>query len=89
MSHKQPTPAPDPAMRPAPPAGPPSVALPLSSVVWHPTADDPPDDDLVVLMAAADGEVWPGFKLGGQWFDIEATPQPAPRFWAHFPSPPQ
>ena len=62
--------------------------FPVSHVVWTPTADDPPDDDLVVLMVAADGEVWPGFKLGPDWFDIDATPQPAPRFWCHFPSPP-
>lgn len=68
----------------------PIIALPLSSIVWHPTADDPPDDDLVVLMAHVDGDVWPGFKLGNQWFDIDATPQSAvPQWWANFPSPPE
>lgn len=60
-----------------------------ATVVWHPTAADPPADDLVVLTAAEDGEVWPGFKLGDQWYDIDATPQPAPRFWANFPEPPK
>lgn len=43
-----------------------AISLPITSIVWHPTADDPPDDDLVVLTADGDGEVWPGFKLGAE-----------------------
>lgn len=66
-----------------------ALALPLSSIVWHPTAVDPPDDDLVVLMCDADGEVWPGFKLGDQWYDVDATPIASPTHWCHFPEAPQ
>lgn len=65
-----------------------ALSLPITSIVWHPTADDPPDDDLVVLTADGDGEVWPDFKLGDQWFDIDAGPMPAPRYWCHFPEAP-
>lgn len=59
-----------------------------SVVIWR-EVTDPPDDDIVVLMAGADGEVWPGFVLGGQWFDIDATPQEQPTHWAHLPEAPQ
>lgn len=64
------------------------MRYPVATVVWMPAAADPPDDDIVVLLAHADGEVWPGFKLGDDWFDIDATPQAAPRYWANLPEPP-
>lgn len=67
-----------------------AISLPITSIVWHPTADDPPDDDMVVLTADGDGEVWPGFKIGDQWYNIDAMPRPsAPKWWCHFPSPPE
>jgi hypothetical protein len=66
-----------------------AIACPVASVVWHQVPADLPDDDLVVLLADAAGEVWPGFKLGSDWFDIDAVPHPEPRFWCHFPKAPQ
>lgn len=65
-----------------------ATAYATSVVIWHEVAD-PPDDDIVVLMACADGEVWPGFKIGGDWFDIDATPQDVPTHWANLPEAPR
>ncbi len=101
MSRKEPTPAPNIPVRYGEESGRGPLPGPVESVidvqvngrcatlvVWHPTADDPPDDDLVVLTADGDGEVWPAFKLGPDWFDIDAGPMPAPRYWCHFPEAP-
>lgn len=56
---------------------------------WISVADRLPDDDLTVLIALADGEVWTGFMDAGDWryvsadlVGIEVT------HWMDFPEPP-
>jgi hypothetical protein len=34
---------------------------------WIPTAQELPDEDICVLIALSDGEVWTGFLDGGAW----------------------
>lgn len=52
-----------------------------------------PDDDITVLIALSDGEVWTGHHIGGEWFYCEgcAVDQDNGTFvewWAEFPLPP-
>jgi hypothetical protein len=56
---------------------------------WKRCADELPDDDMTVLLALADGEVWTGFRDAGKWryvsadlIEIEVTD------WMDFPAPP-
>jgi hypothetical protein len=56
---------------------------------WTAVKDKLPDDEMTVLLALADGEVWPGFHEGGQWFYVSADPVGVEvRHWAEFPAPP-
>lgn len=41
---------------------------------WTPLAARLPDADSLVLIAQADGEVWPGFLDGDVWRSADATP---------------
>jgi hypothetical protein len=61
-----------------------------SNITWIPVAQRLPDDDMTVLLALADGEVWTGFLDADQWRYVSADPiQEAVLFWAEFPAPPQ
>ena len=56
---------------------------------WTATKDKLPDDEMTVLLALADGEVWPGFHEGTQWFYVSADPVGVEVLhWAKFPAPP-
>jgi hypothetical protein len=57
---------------------------------WIATATQLPDDETAVLIALADGEVWTGYVMAGEWFyqsddpiGVEVT------HWMDFPAPPQ
>jgi hypothetical protein len=41
---------------------------------WTATKDQLPDDEMTVLLALADGEVWPGFHEDDKWFYVSADP---------------
>lgn len=56
---------------------------------WTAVKDKLPDDEMTVLLALADGEVWPGFHEGTQWFYLSADPVGVEVLhWAEFPAPP-
>jgi hypothetical protein len=41
---------------------------------WIPTTEGQLDDDITVLMALSNNEVWPGYRSDGQWFFITSDP---------------
>lgn len=56
---------------------------------WIGVEEDRPDDDITVLIALSDGEVWTGFLDAGQWRFESADPVETPvTHWMHFPPPP-
>jgi hypothetical protein len=57
--------------------------------VWHDVRLAMPDDELTVLVALEDGEVWTGYMDAGQWRYVSAEAiEPKVLHWAHFPAPP-
>jgi|GEM_PF-5300936 len=63
------------------------------SVSWINATTDLPDEEMTVLIALNDGEVWTGFREDGEWRYVSADPveQGEGTFvthWADFPSPP-
>lgn len=60
-----------------------------TAVVWRRPADELPDDEMTVLLALADGEVWTGFHDAGSWRFVSADLiETEVLWWAHFPAPP-
>ncbi len=60
-----------------------------SAIVWKNAKAEIPDDEITVLIAFGDGEVWTGFRLAGQWRYVSADLAEAPVvWWADFPAPP-
>ena len=56
---------------------------------WRACADGLPDDEVCVLIAMADGEVWTGFRDGDEWRYASADPVGSEvTHWMHFPEPP-
>lgn len=57
---------------------------------WISVADQLPDDELTVLLALTDGEVWTGFHDVGIWRYVSADPIETSRvaYWASMPAPP-
>jgi len=41
---------------------------------WTAVADELPDDDMVVLVALDDGEVWSAYHQGERWYYVTADP---------------
>lgn len=65
-------------------------SAPQSEVKWIAAAAEFPDDDLTVLVALEDGEVWTGFRDAGRWRFVSADLIHARvTHWAEFPAPPQ
>lgn len=61
-----------------------------STIVWVDSRKELPDDDITVLVALADGEVWTGFHDAGQWRYVSADPiESEVTHWASFPEPPK
>lgn len=53
---------------------------------WTPVSDGGLDDEITVLMALTDNEVWPGFRVDGQWFFVTGDPcSETPSHWAEMP----
>lgn len=60
-----------------------------TTIEWKDASDELPDDDMTVLVALADGEVWTGFLDAGRWCYTSGDPIYNPvRYWADFPDPP-
>lgn len=57
---------------------------------WTAAANTLPDDDVLVLLALSDEEVWPGFKDGDVWRYVDATviESSSVTHWMHFPPAP-
>jgi len=60
-----------------------------AEIEWKRTADEVPDDDMTVLVALSDGEVWTGYCDAGWWRYVSGDRiEPKVVFWAEFPEPP-
>lgn len=60
-----------------------------SSVIWIDASSHFPDDDMTVLLALDDGEVWTGFMDDGVWRYVSADAiEGTVKHWAEFPEPP-
>lgn len=60
-----------------------------ASVEWVDAHEKLPDDDMTVLIALDDGEVWTGFMDSGIWRYVSADEIEAEViYWAEFPEPP-
>ena len=60
-----------------------------SSVEWVDASKQLPDDDMTVLIALDDGEVWTGFMDSGVWGYVSADAiEGNVTHWAEFPAPP-
>ena len=57
---------------------------------WTPVAEQLPDDDVLVLLALNDDDVWPGFKDGETWRYVDAMPIEHERVthWTNLPPAP-
>ena len=61
----------------------------MTATQWHSVDDKLPDDDLCVLIALDDGEVWTGFMQGDEWFYVTGdTMESKVTHWAHVPAHP-
>jgi hypothetical protein len=58
----------------------------MIAVEWTDAAQQLPDDDTLVLLALADGEVWTGFRDGDIWRLADAMPAgEGVTHWMHMP----
>lgn len=56
---------------------------------WTETAKQLPDDELTVLVATSDGEVWTGYHSEGCWWYVSADKIGIDvTHWMSFPEPP-
>ena len=61
----------------------------VRTITWMEAKVELPDDDITVLIALADGEVWTGFRDAGEWRFVTADLiESKVVWWAHFPNPP-
>jgi hypothetical protein len=58
---------------------------------WTPVAEAMPDDDVLVLLALNDDDVWPGFRDGDIWRYVDAMPIDVERVthWMDLPPAPK
>lgn len=61
----------------------------IEPIKWEKTSDNLPDDNILVLFIADDGEASTGIVTAGQWFDTLygdlSYGVVAPEFWAPMP----
>ena len=65
--------------------------MPTTTLTWHKTADQLPDDDILVIGADANGETDSMFLIGADWRYADGMPAGAnaPVWWAQFPAGPE
>src|SRR5688500_18836416 len=58
---------------------------------WVPVTERLPDDEMTVLIALDDGEVWTGFVDAERWHYVSGDPvdRQNVEHWMHFPEPPK
>lgn len=58
--------------------------------IWIPVSEKLPDDQMLVLIALNDDDVWTGFRDAGIWRYVDAMPIEAERVthWQPMPTPP-
>ncbi|QZA80271.1 hypothetical protein [Deefgea piscis] len=57
-----------------------------TAINWTLTSDGGIDDETTVLMALKDHEVWPGYRIGQQWFYASGDPcTEIPTHWMDIP----
>jgi hypothetical protein len=61
-----------------------------ASQTWTKVSVSLPDDEITVLLAFTDGEVWPGYKDGDRWRDLSGIPVGMDRIthWMDMPAGP-
>jgi hypothetical protein len=59
--------------------------------MWIKTSEKLPDDDMTVLLALDDGEVWPGYRDAGIWRYVTGDPLESSRvtYWMDLPPHPE
>lgn len=61
----------------------------MSAPIWTNVSTALPDEDILVLMALDDGEVWPGVRDYGRWIYVSgAEVKQTITHWMHMPAPP-
>jgi hypothetical protein len=64
--------------------------LPFAMVFWTDANEELPDDEMTVLVALEDGEVWTGFHENEEWHYVSGETIPCEVLhWANFPMPPK
>ena len=71
----------------------PAVGVLAGHVIWVDARQIIPDDEITVLIALSDGEVWTGFHETGEWRMVDAEPVRRRRgvrvtHWAELPEHP-
>lgn len=61
------------------------------TIKWTDAAAALPDDDILVLLALNDDDVWPGYRDGGTWRYVDAMPITGERVthWMPLPAAPR
>lgn len=61
----------------------------MSALAWTDAATALPDDDILVLVALDNGEVWPGVRDCGRWIYVSgAKVTERVTHWVHMPPAP-
>lgn len=61
----------------------------MSALAWVDVTTELPDDDILVLIALDDGEVWPAERDGGRWIYVSgAEIRERVTHWMHLPAAP-
>jgi hypothetical protein len=61
----------------------------VGALVWTKAASALPDDDILVLIALVDGEVWPAVRDYGRWIYVSgAEVRQNVTHWMHLPAAP-
>jgi hypothetical protein len=60
----------------------------MTATDWKPVAQGLPDDDVLVLIALNDDDVWAGYRDGDLWRYVDAMPITTERVthWMHLPA---
>jgi hypothetical protein len=61
----------------------------MTDSAWISVADELPDDEITVLIALSDGEVWTGYRDGDRWLYVSGYEmQASVTHWMNLSEPP-